>query len=122
MNGVKDYPREVAIETINTCNARCPFCPLFQGSSQISRALRPAYVMNDELFERIVLQFTKWDRLPDTIFLNLNGEPLQDPRFIEHCRVLQGYRLGPRVELQSNAYFLGPKEAEAILAAEIGGW
>src|SRR5262249_3277858 len=35
---IDEYPRFVAIETINTCNARCPFCPLFQGSSQISRA------------------------------------------------------------------------------------
>jgi hypothetical protein len=49
-SAANDYPRYVGIETINTCNARCPFCPLFQGSAQMSRAARPARIMDAELF------------------------------------------------------------------------
>jgi radical SAM protein with 4Fe4S-binding SPASM domain len=115
-----EYPHYVGIETINTCNARCPFCPLFQGSAQMSRTTRPAHIMDAQLFERITSQISKWDKLPQTIFLNMNGEPLQDPEFLERCRVLRRCGLGPLIQLQTNAHFLGANEAEAILDADIG--
>ena len=35
------YPIEIYLETINTCNARCPFCPLFQGIFEV-RSHAPA--------------------------------------------------------------------------------
>jgi len=120
MNNVeKDYPRYVGIETINTCNARCPFCPLFQGSAQMSRESRPARIMDAELFADIVAQVSAWDTPPASIFLNMNGEPLQDPHFPERCRILYRYGLGPRIELQTNGQFLGPAQAEAILDADV---
>ena len=121
MNSVEtDFPRYVGIETINTCNARCPFCPLFQGSAKISRTSRPAHIMRSEVFADIIAQLSAWARPPASIFLNMNGEPLQDPDFIERCKVLRSYGLGSRIELQTNAQFLGLSEAEIILDAKIG--
>lgn len=49
-------PRAIGIETINACNARCPFCPLFQGDSPMDRGQRPAQGMDQALFEHIVAQ------------------------------------------------------------------
>ena len=57
-------PRYVAIETINTCNARCPFCPLFQGEAMMSREHRPAQIMKDELFDSIVSEIASWPEPP----------------------------------------------------------
>jgi hypothetical protein len=44
------FPGDVALETVNTCNARCPFCPLFQGAAPMDRKLRPAKLVDQSLF------------------------------------------------------------------------
>src|SRR5262249_52772878 len=72
-----------------------------------------------ELFADIVAQVSAWDTPPASIFLNMNGEPLQDPHFVERCDVLRRYGLGPRIELQTNGQYLGPAQAEAILDADV---
>ena len=121
MNSVEtDFPRYVGIETINTCNARCPFCSLFQGSAQMSRTSRPAHIMRSEVFDDIIAQLSAWARPPASIFLNMNGEPLQDPDFVERCKILRSSGLGPRIQIQTNGHFIGLSEAEAILDAQIG--
>lgn len=113
-------PRWVGIETINTCNARCPFCPLFQGDSPMLRDIRPAKIMSDELFDSIISQVAGWEHQPSAIFLNMNGEPLQDPKFVSRCGAIKKFGLGPKIELQTNAHFLGPAHREAILDAGVG--
>ena len=114
------YPVFVAIETINACNARCPFCPLFQGDSQLDRDIRPAKIMDDALFERIVHEIATWDTRPGSIFLNMNGEPLLDPHFADRLELLFRHGLGPLIELQTNGQFLTEQAAQAILDAQSG--
>lgn len=71
------FPRYVDIETTHVARS----APLFQGSAQMSRDARPAKIMTQELFDAIVSQIAGWKTPPDSIFLNMNGEPLQDPNF-----------------------------------------
>jgi radical SAM protein with 4Fe4S-binding SPASM domain len=113
------YPKYVGIETINTCNARCPFCPLFQGEAMLSRQTRPAKFMDDALFDAIVGEVAKWSEV-SSIFLNMNGEPLQDPNFMNRCAGLKRHGLGPKIELQTNAHFMTDNIARAILDSKIG--
>jgi hypothetical protein len=57
-------PKHVNIETVNFCNARCPFCPLFQGVNQLDRTLRPAEVMSPDLYLTIVQEIAGWAEKP----------------------------------------------------------
>src|SRR5262249_9315309 len=101
-----DYPLMVIIETINTCNARCPFCPLFRGDFMLSREMRPARLMDQALFESLVDQIAVWPVKPGSIYLNLNGEPLQDPQIKDRFRYLYKKGLAPLAIVQTNGHSL----------------
>jgi radical SAM protein with 4Fe4S-binding SPASM domain len=113
------YPEAVGIETINTCNARCPFCPLFQGVAVMDRMTRPATVMDQSLFIACANEISRWESKPATIYLNMNGEPLSDPLFRRRLSVLRELRLGQIVDLQTNGQYLGEEMANAILEAGV---
>ena len=114
-----EFPRVVGIETINSCNARCPFCPLFQGEAMMNRDTRPATIMDASLFLACVSEIDQWAVKPETIYLNMNGEPLSDPLFASRLRSLKDLELGSIVDLQSNGQFLDEKMAGAILDAKV---
>lgn len=114
------YPKIVGIETINACNARCPFCPLFRGDTPMLRESRPPTIMTDELFELCVEEIASWPMKPTTIFLNMNGEPLQDPKIANRLSAIKKTGLGNLVCIQTNGQFLDENVAAAILDAEIG--
>ena len=113
------YPIDVSIETINACNARCPFCPLFQGSTPMDRHQRPAMIMSDELFEKCVREIASWPQPPSALYLNTNGEPLLDPKFPDRLTRIGELGLGEIVTLNTNAQFLSPPLAKAILWAKV---
>jgi len=110
----------VIIETINTCNARCPFCPLFRGDFMMSREMRPARIMDQALFESLVDQIAVWPVKPGSIYLNLNGEPLQDPQIKDRFRYLYKKGLAPLAIVQTNGHFLTEDLAHALLDAQVG--
>lgn len=113
-----DLPSMVAIETINTCNARCVFCPLFQGPHQMDRTRRPARIMDTALSDHLLSEIAEWPTTPQ-IFLNMDGEPLQDPHFIARMLQVRTHGLGRCVRLQSNGQLMTEEKALAILDAEI---
>ena len=113
------YPIEIYLETINTCNARCPFCPLFQGDSKLDRMLRPATIMTWQVFEKCAREIASWPRLPATIYPHANGEPLQDPQFARRLELLANLGLGRLLNLHTNAQFLSEAMARAILTAGV---
>ena len=112
-------PKIVALETTNTCNARCPFCPLFQGDAQMDRRSRHATIMDQALFQACVSEIVSWETKPDTIYLNMNGEPLSDPYFAGRLLALRKAGLGPIVDLQTNGQYLSEAIGRAILEAGI---
>jgi hypothetical protein len=113
------YPAIVGLETMNACNARCPFCPLFRGNAPMSRQLRPPTIMSDAHFERCVQEIASWPRMPNAIFLNMNGEPLQDPKIANRLATIRHAGLGPLVCIQTNGQFLDDGKSLAILDADI---
>lgn len=111
------YPASVGIETINTCNARCIFCPLFQGDHKMDRSVRPAKIMDMGLYARIVGEIAGWPEKPSQIFLNMDGEPLSDPHFCDRVKVIASAGLAPVVSLQTNGQLMDEAKAQAILEA-----
>jgi len=114
-----DYPAFIALDTLNVCNARCPFCPLFVGEAQFDRQRRPAKVMDQGLFEKILTEVASWPQWPASIAFAANGETLQDPKILDRLLTLQRLGLGRTVTLLTNAQFLTGPVARAILDADI---
>lgn len=108
------FPVTVSLETINYCNAACIFCPLFGGNDRIDRKLRPAMMMDQDLFTKLVKEITTWDVKPK-IFLNMDGEPLLDKYCKERLTILQKADLSQHVSLQTNGEYLTPEISAAIL-------
>lgn len=109
-------PRIVVIDTVNTCNAKCPFCPLFQGEAKLCR---PPAVMSKEMSESLIRDISQWAEPPGSVWLGMNGEPLMDPMFAVRMDQIMYYGLGPRMALQTNGQLLDAAKARAILEAEI---
>jgi hypothetical protein len=115
-----NYPHTVILDTTNLCNARCPFCPLFQGDAQFDRSVRPAAVMSVDLYDRLLTEIAGWPQWPATLVHSANGEILQDPKLEERLRLLKTKGLSPITMLLTNAHYLSEANAQAIIDAEIG--
>jgi MoaA/NifB/PqqE/SkfB family radical SAM enzyme len=85
----------------------------------MSRDTRPAKIMDTALFTRIADQIAAREIEPTQIFLNMNGEPLQDPKFLERLAILKERDLAKIVELQTNGQFLDADKARAIATAPV---
>ena len=111
-------PGTILMDTTNVCNARCPFCPLFVGEWQIDRRTRPAGVMSQDLFERIIGELSAWER-NFTLVMSSNAEILQDPMLLERLGALRARDLAGSTVLLTNGQFLDGNAAAAILDAGI---
>jgi len=116
----KRIPAVVALETVNYCNSKCVFCPLFQGQDRLDRKLRPKTTMSMDLFKKIVMEMTSWPEAPQGIYLNVHGEPLLDRLFEERLTLLQEFALSRLVDLQTNGEFLTPPRSAAIVRSGVG--
>jgi hypothetical protein len=69
-----DYPRNIAIETVGRCNAKCGFCPHGTLERRFSE-------MPDALFEKILADLAAIPpQVPTRIFPNLVNEPFMDKK------------------------------------------
>lgn len=107
------FPRSIALESSAVCNARCIFCPLFQGGEKMRG--QKAF-MDNVLFAKLVEELAQWPTLPDIIALNGRGEPLLDKGFKEKVAILKQYGLSQRAVILTNAEFL--TEEMALLLCE----
>jgi molybdenum cofactor biosynthesis enzyme MoaA len=100
-----EYPRLVAIETTNRCNAKCPFCPnnVLQRNRQ---------TMSDDLFEKLIEDCTAFP-LP-AIEPFLNGEPFVDPKIIDRMRHIRQTLPATKLRIYTNGYALRPKKIDAL--------
>lgn len=94
-----EYPRLVAIETTNYCNAKCSFCP----NNALRRDRRH---MSDGLFEEIIEGCRKFPLLNVEPFLN--GEPLVDPKIMDRLELIKTHLPETNIRLFTNGYAMTP--------------
>lgn len=88
------------IETINRCNGRCAFCP-----ANIKAEKREYQKMSNQLFTKIIDELVKinWT---GTIFLQVNNEPLLDPRIMDFAKEIRQKKPDCRICMITNGTLL----------------
>jgi MoaA/NifB/PqqE/SkfB family radical SAM enzyme len=89
------------------------------GEWQIDRVTRPAGIMAQDLFERIVGEIGAWARNL-TLVMSSNAEILQDPLLHQRLGALNVHSLAESTVLLTNGQLLDGDAAAAILDAGIG--
>lgn len=77
-----DYPRNIQLETVGRCNAKCDFCP----HSGLDRKFES---MSDELFKKIVNEASVIPpNSPLNFYMNVVNEPFMDKKIFSRMRML----------------------------------
>ncbi|MFA5625775.1 MAG: radical SAM/SPASM domain-containing protein [Bradymonadales bacterium] len=100
-----EYPRLVAIETTNRCNARCKFCP----NNSLARNRQ---VMDEALFKKIIDDCKEFS-LP-AIEPFLQGEPFVDPNILERLAYINDELPNTKLRLYSNGAALTKQKSDAL--------
>jgi len=109
---VRKFPRDILLETVAGCNARCAFCPNGNGSSKI-----PPGRMDWELFRKIIDESTA-HRIR-RISPYLMNEPLLDRDFGEKIRYI-AERRGKNnclIKINTNASLLDEEMARSLIGS-----
>jgi hypothetical protein len=114
-----DQPLTVFVDTVSYCNARCPFCPLFQGTDRMDRAVHPALHMDLGLFDKLMGQLAALPRSPNVIYIGLHGEPTMDRVFAERMAIVARHGLGGVTDLLTNGQFLDADKVRLLLDAGV---
>lgn len=109
MNPAK-YPRLVAVETTNYCNAKCVFCP----NDSLKRGKRH---MSDDLFASIIEQCREFP-LP-AIEPFLQGEPFSDPKILARLEFIHRRLPKTKLRLYTNGYGMLPERVDALTGFNI---
>ena len=78
-----DFPKTVAITTIDYCTYRCTFCPC---STERSAGRLTKKLMEISLFDKIISQLQPYDEYLTRLNLFEFNDPLLDPRIVELTR------------------------------------
>jgi MoaA/NifB/PqqE/SkfB family radical SAM enzyme len=100
------FPRLVAIETTNYCNAKCVFCP----NDSLKRGKQH---MSDDLFESIVEQCREFPLGAIEPFLQ--GEPFSDPKILPRLELIHRRLPQTKLRLYTNGYGLSPERTDALM-------
>lgn len=104
-----EFPRLIAIETTNQCNAQCVFCP--------NNALaRGKGAMTDEVFDKIVEDCKAFPL--EAVEPFLQGDPFSDPKILSRLEKLKRNLPKTKLRLYTNGYGMTPEKIDAL--AEIG--
>jgi len=102
------FVRFASIQTTSHCNARCRFCP-------VSTDPKPPRLIEDGLFADLARQIKELS--PRWVALNITGEPLLHPRFLDQARLLAD--LGMKLMLFSNGILLAPAVSQALAGMDV---
>ena len=103
------FPRYFEIETVNTCNARCPMCT-------IESWTRHSPVMDMGLFTKIADEIGNYAEQVRRVSLFKDGEPLLDKKLPLRIALLKE-RGVKNVAIHTNVSLLDEKRAPALLEA-----
>ena len=100
-----EFPRLVAVETTNRCNAKCVFCP--------NNALaRDKGAMDQALFEKIIDDCRAFPL--EAIEPFIQGEPFSDPDILDRMRLIRARLPKTKLRLYTNGYAMSPKQIDAM--------
>jgi len=104
-NSNTEYPRLVAIETTNYCNAKCVFCT----NNTLVRNRRH---MSDALFEEIIEGCREFPL--QNIEPVINGEPLVDPKIMQRLELIKNRLPETKIRLFTNGNALTPSRIHEL--------
>ena len=107
-----EFPNNVQIETISSCNARCGFCPY----PETSRS-QPQGVMDDELFASIVDQLSR-----ESVHLIqpfLNNDPLTDRKIVPRLAAIIRANPRARVMVTTNGLLLRDPVIDGLVGLDL---
>ncbi len=107
---VDEFPRLVAVETTNHCNAKCVFCP----NNALARDKGP---MCDELFEKIIEDCREFP-LP-AIEPFIQGDPFSDPKILSRLEHIRRRLPETKLRLYTNGYGMTPKKIDQLVGLGI---
>jgi len=111
LNDLLSFPRYLEIETVNTCNARCPMCTIDEWTRQ-------SPTMKDDLYARIVDEIREHSAEMQRVSLYRDGEPLLDKKLPDRINMLKSVNV-PTVSIATNVSLLNEERAKRILEAGI---
>ena len=104
----KEAPRIIVIDVTNSCNLRCPVCPVTIAMT------RRRGMMTPETFERIIADFEGAAEKPE-IFFNFSGEPTLNPMLPRLVARASG--AGHKTFLSTNCTKLSERMTEELIGA-----
>lgn len=111
INDLLTFPRYLEIETVNTCNARCPMCTIDEWT-------RHSPTMKEEIFGKIVDEVAEHAPTIRRASLYRDGEPLLDKKLPDRVARLKDVGVGT-VSIATNVSLLNEERARGILEAGI---
>lgn len=97
------------LELTNICNANCVFC-----GYQYENRLKG--YMPDDLYDKALQQYARWNRNGRLSFIPIVGEPLVDPKLL--ARIRRAKELGiPEIYFYTNGILLYKFDIEALLTS-----
>ena len=106
------YPRQLAIETVNHCNAECVMCPYPQMK-------RHKGTMSEEVHRLIIDKIAVWNAPIETISHAGMGEPLLDKKIEQKIIYEKQIFTNAKVAIYSNVSVLNEKRAGQILESGV---
>lgn len=110
-SALRTLPTAVVIDVTNSCNLRCPVCPVTIAMT------RKRGMMSMGVFEKIIDGFRSLDDKPE-IFFNFSGEPTLNPLLPRFVRLATDN--GHRTFLSTNATRLTERLCRALIEAGLG--
>ncbi len=106
-----EFPRYFEIETVNSCNARCPMCTIDEWH-------RKSPTMKDNLFFKIVEEISEHAEKLQRVSLYRDGEPLLDNKLPGRIARLKEAGV-PTVSIATNVSLLNEERSRRLLEGGI---
>lgn len=102
------FPKYLTIETCNNCNAKCIMCP------KASKGIKKLELMDEEVFDKIVLEIKNYTDWIEMICLNSDGEPTLDNLLPMRIKKLKNIGI-KKVNISTNGQLLTEELGEKLI-------
>ena len=104
----KKFPRILGIESTNSCNTNCKFCPR-------EKLIRKKGCMNFKLFKKIIDEAMQYKNYVKEIYVGGYGEPLLDKDIVKKIKYIKSKFKDPIIILTTNASLLNKEISKRLI-------